>query len=141
MKDIKCSQCGCTDFYESSRTLLQEQWTEVWPEYGNCGTYKPTIQVYFCKRCGHVDLFVTDDYKNEYEENHKRYLEHNKNLKIFEENKKSEIERLENEIKKLEEIIQDDNNSVKLVNESKEKLPQVKKQLEKVKNSKFEDKE
>lgn len=136
MKNIKCSQCGGTEFFQSDRHILQDEWTSISPFDGSYGTYAPTVDVYVCESCGHVEIFVCDELKKKREDDIKRQ----KRKKVFEQGKKSQIERLEKEIEELEKIIVDDSNSVKLVNESKEKLVQVKEQLKKVKSSEFEEK-
>ncbi len=139
MRKIKCSQCGGNEFYQSDRSILQEQWAWVMSDCGNYGTCNPTIEVYFCKKCGHIEMFVNDEFKRKHEEKVQHDLEYHQKLEAFEKNKNLDIEKLEKEINNLETIINDDNNSVKLVNQSKEKLIEAKTKLEQVKNSKFEE--
>ena len=78
MRKIKCSQCGGTEFYEGDRSLFQDQWVSVMAYCGDCGTCDPTIDVYICKNCGHIELFVRDDYKKKYEDSLRKAQEYNK---------------------------------------------------------------
>ncbi len=77
-----------------------------------------TLDAYACKKCHHVDFYVTEKTIKKYEDQVKKQEEYCRRMDEYQ-SRKNEIEK---EMARLKEIINDENQTVKAVNEAKEKL-------------------
>ena len=127
---MKCLNCGSTEMFEVSMSQYCSDggWTN--PGKDICS--------FACAKCGHVELFASEERINRYEEDKKKKAIEEKLKKEMEEEQYSirgSIDKLEKEIFKLRKFVGDENNTVKQVKEGKEKIRVLECELRKLESS------
>jgi len=119
----KCSHCGCLDVYD----LHTERYQNVWQhDYGaDSSPMFPDLCAYVCRKCKHIDWYVTDAAIEAQEKRKKEIIENEKQIEDF----YKEREKLSEQINRLRKIISDENQTVKAVNEAKAELEEKERRL------------
>lgn len=127
---MKCPNCGCADFYESTLTTgfgCTEGGSLV-----PIILFEGSIKGYICKNCGRVELFSPTGLENCL----KRETEEKKRVE-FESSKQERIQALKKEIEQLKIITKDENQTVKVVKEAERRLMEAENELANVEGSVF----
>ena len=111
--DNKCTNCGCEDVFlyrvkfnaSNSFVSLDEK----------------NVTAYACKKCRHIDFYVTNNVIDEQTTREYQEIEYKKKSVEYEINRAL----LQQQIAEVNKIIRDDNQLVKVVNEAKELLSQL----------------
>ena len=154
---MKCSQCGSNEFYKREFIDNNRSFRDT-KEYDKFGiteekykgrdidetasviAYKAQFDGYFsitnncdcyiCKNCGHIELFVKQDFLDKLSNQGKIDQEIEEKIKekeVLYKKKYDELfefaEKLRKEVNELNEIISNENSTMKAYNEAKTKLP------------------
>lgn len=154
---MKCSQCGSNEFYKREFIDNNRSFRDT-KEYDKFGiteekykgrdidetasviAYKAQFDGYFsitnncdcyiCKNCGHIELFVKQDFLDKLSNQEKIDQEIEEKIKekeVLYKKKYDELfefaEKLRKEVNELNEIISNENSTMKAYNEAKTKLP------------------
>ncbi len=115
---MKCSVCGCNNLFEVR--IID---SEILSGYG---VVEQSVKSYACEKCGHVELYVSQEYLDK--RNRQIRLKKEHEAKIAE--LKQKIAAKESEIENIKKIISDENQTVKTVREAKEKLDKLESELQ-----------
>ena len=114
---MKCTNCGNETFFETKILDNHVLATE--------GYVAQTVRSYACLQCGHIELFVSQNDIDAYnEEQAKKKKEQDEKNKLA-----VEIENQEKNIIELRKLINDENQTVKTVKEAKANLELAERKL------------
>lgn len=128
---MKCLNCGNTEMFEVSMSQSFR--------HGEIITEPiERISSFACAKCGHIELFASEEMIKSYEEHKKKKAIAEKQKKELEEEQYSirgRIDKLEKEIFELRKFVGDEHNTVKQVKEGKEKIRVLECELIKLESS------
>ena len=118
--DIRCTNCGNTDFVPASIGEVSS--------VDGC-MFVPTVNIYSCTKCGHIEMYVRHLDKRALHEKAKR----DEKIQNEKDECMKEMNEIEKEIARLTEVIGSDDSIVREVKEANKKLPELKAELQKLK--------
>ena len=120
MTDMKCPNCGCTDFENYS--IGHSECVE--------GRFISSVDAFVCANCGRVELYAKQDILNQKRAQSQKQKEVDDECARID----AQIAAKKKELAELNSIVNDENQTVKAVKEAKERLIQVQNEINSLEN-------
>ena len=121
---FKCSCCGNEEYVDANLYRFVTSDGDV--------NYK--LDAYACASCGHIELFMPKDLKDQLVKKKQEIEAHEKELKSRKSVLNMQLGRKKSELNDMIKIVRDENQTVKEVNNAKARIPQLEEEIKDLEN-------
>jgi septal ring factor EnvC (AmiA/AmiB activator) len=121
---FKCSCCGCNEYVDANLYRFVTSDGDV--------NYK--LDAYACQECGHIELYMPEDLKNQLVKRKQEIEAHEKEIKSRRSVLNMQLGRKKSELNDMIKIVRDENQTVKEVNNAKARIPQLEEEIKDLEN-------
>lgn len=121
---FKCSCCGCNEYVDANLYRFVTSDGDI--------NYK--LDAYACANCGHIELYMPNNLKDQLVKRKQEIEAHEKEIKSRRSVLNMQLGKKKSELQDMIKIVRDENQTVKEVNSAKSRIPQLEEEIKDLEN-------